>query len=52
MLGRYIFPAKVLELLETIVAVLDVGIQLTDALDELLKLGRLNAVETHVGIFD
>jgi UTP--glucose-1-phosphate uridylyltransferase len=51
-LGRYILPCVVLGLLETTVA--DVGdeIQLTDALDELLKVEGLNAFETDAGVFD
>jgi UTP--glucose-1-phosphate uridylyltransferase len=51
-LGRYILPAKVLDLLEKTVAGVGGEIQLTDALDELLKLDRLNAFETDAGIFD
>ena len=51
-LGRYILPFKVLDLLENT----DVGvggeIQLTDALDELLKLEGLNAFKTDAAIFD
>ena len=45
-LGRYILPSKVLNLLATTVAVVDGEIQLTDALDELLKFDGLNAFET------
>ena len=51
-LGRYILPAKVLDLLETTVAGVGGEIQLTDALDELLKLDGLNAFETDADIFD
>ena len=54
-LGRYILPFKVLDLLETTVAGIGGKIQLTDALDELLKLLKLdglNAFETDAGIFD
>ena len=51
-LGRYILPAKVLDLLETTVAGVGGEIQLTDALDELLKFDGLNAFETDAGIFD
>ena len=51
-LGRYILPAKVLYLLETTVAGVGGEIQLTDALDELLKFEGLNAFETDAGIFD
>jgi UTP--glucose-1-phosphate uridylyltransferase len=38
MLGRYILPSTVLELLETNATGVGGEIQLTDALDELLKL--------------
>ena len=51
-LGRYILPSKVLDLLETTVAGIGGEIQLTDALDELLKHDGLNAFETDAGIFD
>jgi UTP--glucose-1-phosphate uridylyltransferase len=51
-LGRYILPSKVLNLLETTVAGVGGEIQLTDALDELLKLDGLNAFETDAAIFD
>jgi len=51
-LGRYILPSKVLELLETIVAGVGGEIHLTDALDELLKLDELNTFETDADIFD
>jgi UTP--glucose-1-phosphate uridylyltransferase len=51
-LGRYILPSRVLELLETTVAGVGGEIQLTDALDELLKLDGLNAFETDAGVFD
>ena len=51
-LGRYILPSKVLDLLETTVAGVGGEIQLTDALDELVKLDGLNAFETDAGIFD
>jgi UTP--glucose-1-phosphate uridylyltransferase len=51
-LGRYILPSKVLDLLETTVAGVGGEIQLTDALDELLKLDGLNALETDAGVFD
>ena len=39
-------------LLETTVAGVGGEIQLTDALDELLKLDGLNAFETDAGVFD
>ena len=51
-LGRYILPSKVLDLLETTVAGVGGEIQLTDALDELLKLDGLNAFETDAATFD
>jgi len=51
-LGRYILPSKVLDLLESTVAGVGGEIQLTDALDELLKRDGLNAFETDAGIFD
>ena len=51
-LGRYILPSKVLDLLETTVAGVGGEIQLTDALDNLLKRDGLNAFETDAGIFD
>ena len=51
-LGRYILPAKVLDLLEITVAGVGGEIQLTDALDQLLRLVGLNAFETDAGIFD
>jgi len=51
-LGRYILPSKVLELLEMTDEGVGGEIQLTDALDELLKLDGLNAFETDAGIFD
>lgn len=51
-LGRYILPSKALDLLETTVAGVGGEIQLTDALDELLKIDGLNAFETDAGIFD
>ena len=51
-LGRYILPPGVLGLLETTVAGVGGEIQLTDALDELLKVEGLNAFETDAGVFD
>jgi UTP--glucose-1-phosphate uridylyltransferase len=51
-LGRYILPYTVLGLLETTVAGIGDEIQLTDALDELLKLDGLNAFETDACVFD
>jgi UTP--glucose-1-phosphate uridylyltransferase len=52
MLGWYILPSKVLDLLETTLAGVGGEIQLTDALDEPLKRDWLNAFETDAGIFD
>ena len=51
-LGRYILPSKVLDLLENTKPGVGGEIQLTDALDELLKLDGLNALETDAGIHD
>jgi len=51
-LGRYVLPPKVLELLENTTTGVGGEIQLTDALDELLKLEGLNALETDAGIHD
>ncbi len=51
-LGRYVLPSGVLGLLETTVAGVGDEIQLTDALDELLKMEGLNAFETDAGVFD
>lgn len=50
--GRYILPSKILDLLETTGAGVGGEIQLTDALDELLSIGGLNALETDAGIHD
>ena len=51
-LGRYVLPPKVLELLENTATGVGGEIQLTDALDELLKLEGLNALETDAEIHD
>ena len=51
-LGRYILPSKVLDLLENTKAGVGGEIQLTDALDELLKSDGLNSFETDAGIHD
>jgi len=51
-LCQYILPYKVLDLLEATIAGVGGEIQLTDALDELLKFDGLNAFETDAGIFD
>ena len=51
-LGRYILPSKVLDMLETTLVGVGGEIQLTDALDELVKRDGLNAFETDADIFD
>jgi UTP--glucose-1-phosphate uridylyltransferase len=51
-LGRYILPSNVLDLLEVTVAGVGGEIQLTDAPDALLKLDGLNAFETDAEIYD
>jgi UTP--glucose-1-phosphate uridylyltransferase len=51
-LGRYVLPSRVLELLESTTTGVGGEIQLTDALDELLKLEGLNALETDAEIHD
>ncbi|MDB4229096.1 UTP--glucose-1-phosphate uridylyltransferase [Paracoccaceae bacterium] len=51
-LGRYILPPKVLDLLENTKVGIGGEIQLTDALDELLMLEGLNAFKTDAAIFD
>ena len=51
-LGRYILPFKVLDLLENTEVGIGGEIQLTDALDALLKFEGLNAFETDAAIFD
>ena len=51
-LGRYILPSIVLDLLETTIAGVGGEIQLTDALDQLIKLEGLNAFETDAEIYD
>lgn len=50
--GRYVLPFKVIELLEHTAPGVDGEIQLTDALDQLLESQGLNAVETDAQIFD
>jgi UTP--glucose-1-phosphate uridylyltransferase len=52
LLGRYILPSKVLDLLENTKAGVGGEIQLTDALDGLLKLDGLNSFETDADIYD
>ena len=51
-LGRYILPSRVLDLLENTKPGVGGEIQLTDALDELLKTDGLNSFETDAGIHD
>jgi UTP--glucose-1-phosphate uridylyltransferase len=51
-LGRYVLPSKVLELLEDTAAGVGGEIQLTDALDTLLVADGLNAFETDAEIHD
>lgn len=51
-LGRYVLPYKVIDLLETIKPGVGGEIQLTDALDKLLKEEGLNAFETDASVHD
>jgi UTP--glucose-1-phosphate uridylyltransferase len=51
-LGRYVLPPSILNLLENTVAGVGGEIQLTDALDELLKSEGLNAFKTDAASFD
>ena len=51
-LGRYVLPSKVLKLLEVTTAGVGGEIQLTDALDQLIKIDGLNALETDAEIYD
>jgi UTP--glucose-1-phosphate uridylyltransferase len=51
-LGRYILPSRVLDLLENTKAGVGGEIQLTDALDELLKTDGLNSFETDAEIHE
>ena len=51
-LGRYILPSRVLDLLENTKPGVGGEIQLTDALDELLKTDGLNSLETDASIHD
>jgi UTP--glucose-1-phosphate uridylyltransferase len=51
-LGRYILPSAVLDILETTTAGVGGEIQLTDALDELIQVEGLNAFETDGSIYD
>jgi len=51
-LGRYILPPTVLDLLESTQVGVGGEIQLTDALDALLEIDDLNAVLTDASTFD
>jgi UTP--glucose-1-phosphate uridylyltransferase len=51
-IGRYILPSKVLDILENTKAGVGGEIQLTDALDVLLKIDGLSAFETDASIHD
>jgi len=51
-LGRYVLPSAVLDLLENTQAGIGGEIQLTDALDSLLEKGELNSFLTDASIFD
>lgn len=51
-LGRYILPSKIIRLLEDTKEGVGGEIQLTDALDELLKTDSLNALETDAAAYD
>tara|TARA_B110000090_G_scaffold162048_1_gene178870 strand:+ start:1901 stop:2743 length:843 start_codon:yes stop_codon:yes gene_type:complete len=51
-LGRYILPNSVLDILENTVADISGEIQLTHALDELIKSEGLNAFKTDAATFD
>lgn len=51
-IGRYILPFRVFELLENTTAGVDGEIQLTDALDGLLRIEGLNALKTDADVYD
>jgi UTP--glucose-1-phosphate uridylyltransferase len=51
-LGRYILPAKVLDLIAETGAGVGGEIQLTDALDTLIEMDGLNAFETDAATYD
>lgn len=51
-IGRYILPPLILKLLEQTTAGIGGEIQLTDALDGLIKVDGLNAFETDAVTFD
>ncbi len=51
-LGRYILPPKIFDILENTKAGIGGEIQLTDALDKLISTDRLNALETDANIYD
>jgi len=52
LIGRYVLPYKVMDLLENTPAGIGGEIQLTDALDDLIKLDKLNTFETDATTFD
>ncbi|MAZ25417.1 MAG: UTP--glucose-1-phosphate uridylyltransferase [Porticoccaceae bacterium] len=51
-LGRYILPSRALDLIENTRAGVGGEIQLTDALDKLLKTDGLNALKTDADVYD
>ncbi len=51
-LGRYILPSKILDLLEETEPDDSGEVQLTDALDKLIRIGGLNALESDAEIHD
>jgi len=50
--GRYILPFKVLELLENLETSHDQELQLTDALNKLVKIQEIHALTTDADVFD
>ena len=51
-LGRYILPSKIMDLLEETEVGVGGEIQLTDALEKLLRSDGLNALETNAAVYD
>ena len=51
-LGRYVLPPSIIDILENTIAGIGGEIQLTDALDHLIKSQGLNAFETDGITFD
>jgi UTP--glucose-1-phosphate uridylyltransferase len=51
-LGRYVLPAKILDILEHTTAGVGGEIQLTDALDRLIETDSLNIFETSASTYD